>query len=397
MTISNSKRNAGLIAALAAGAGALAVAGAFAAPASASPVPARPAAHAAPHSLTVRQIASGKKLHHKFRVDGKGAVKTETLAGPDDLGFLGGHLYVGFQNGVGSQGEPSADGNLDSTIVEFTLSGREVRQWDVKGKVDGLSADPAIGKIIATVNEDSKSSLYTVNPVTRTVTHYVYGVPLPHKGGTDAISVYRGHILVSASAPGTSAKAPANAPAVYEVKLLTPVDPGSPHVAAVAKLFADNSAALAVNGPKVGQRVKLALTDPDSSEVVPSVSPRFGGDFMLDSQGDLELIFYGPLGSLKVLTLPASIDDSAWATKHVGDLFTTDASADTLDVVLGVYKTGTMYAAVTPCNANSAPATCPAPGFPANFLGTVNLKTGAISPVKTAGAKVQPKGLIFVP
>jgi hypothetical protein len=165
----------------------------------------------------------------------------------------------------------------------------------------------------------------------------------------------------------------------------------------VAKLFADNSTALAVNGPKAGQKVTLALTDPDSSEVVPAVSPRFGGDFMLDSQGDLELIFYGPRGSLKVLSLPKSVDDSAWATRQIGALFTTDASADTVDVILGVYKAGTMYAAVTPCNANSAPATCPAPGFPANFLGTVNLKTGAISAVKTVGAKVQPKGLIFVP
>src|SRR6516225_2976747 len=107
--ISNSRRNARLIAALAAGAGALAVAGAFAAPASARPVPARPAGPAALHSLTVQRIASGKKLHHTFRVDGTGAVKTETLAGPDDLGSLGGHLYVGFQNGGGSQGEPSAD------------------------------------------------------------------------------------------------------------------------------------------------------------------------------------------------------------------------------------------------------------------------------------------------
>ncbi len=56
-----------------------------------------------------------------------------------------------------------------------------------------------------------------------------------------------------------------------------------------------------------------------------------------------------------------------------------------------------MYTSVAPCNANSAPATCPAPGFPANYLGTVNLKTGAISPVTTMGAKLSPKGLIFVP
>ena len=57
--------------------------------------------------LFVRQIAFGKKLHHKFRVGGTGAVRTEALAGPDDITELGRDLYVGFQNGVGSQGEPS--------------------------------------------------------------------------------------------------------------------------------------------------------------------------------------------------------------------------------------------------------------------------------------------------
>ena len=31
------------------------------------------------------------------------------------------------------------------------------------GKIDGMGADPATGRVIATVNEDSKSSLYTVS------------------------------------------------------------------------------------------------------------------------------------------------------------------------------------------------------------------------------------------
>ena len=56
---------------------------------------------------------------------------------------------------------------------------------------------------------------------------------------------------------------------------------------------------------------------------------------------------------------------------------------------------GTVYTAVTPCNANSAPSTCPAPGYPANSLGTINLKTGAIANISVGG--VTPKGLIFVP
>ena len=50
---------------------------------------------------------------------------------------------------------------------------------------------------------------------------------------------------------------------------------------------------------------------------------------------------------------------------------------------------------MTPCNANSAPSTCPAPGYPANSLGTIDLKTGAIATIPIGG--VTPKGLIFVP
>jgi hypothetical protein len=393
------RRNASTLAATAVSAGILVAAGALAAPASAQPATG-PATHvaaahvAAAHpaaALTVRQIASGAKLHHKFRVNGTGALHTEPLAGPDDITTLAGHLFVGFQNSVGSQGEVSPSGNLDSTVVEFTFTGKEVKQWDVKGKDDGLTADRAIGKLIVTVNEDNKSSLYTIAPSTGTITHYLYNKALPHRGGTDAISIYRGKILISASAPGTAGKAPANAPAVYLVTLTK-----SPHIAVVHPVFADNAVAVAANGPMAGKKVKLALTDPDSSSVVPGNSKRFGGDFMLDSQGDLELIF-ASLAGLRVLTLPASVDDTAWAMSRSGALFTTDSQANTVDIIKGIFRPGTVYTAVTPCNANSAPATCPGPGFPPNFLGTVNLGTGALTKVALGGAAVQPKGLIFVP
>ena len=124
---------------------------------------------------------------------------------------LGGNLYVGFQNGVGSQGEVAPSGNLDSTLVELTPAGSVVKQWDLKGKIDGMGADSATGTVFATVNEDSKSSLYTVSG--GTVTHYTYTPSsLPNMGGTDAVSVDNGKILISASAPGTSGKAPASVP-----------------------------------------------------------------------------------------------------------------------------------------------------------------------------------------
>jgi len=169
---------------------------------SASPSPTGP-----PKVLTSHQIVFGELLKHSFQPGGTGAMQTERLSQPDDIAAAGGHLYVGFQNGVGSQGEPSGSGNLDGTLIEITPAGHLVKQWDVTGKIDGMGSDPATGRVFLSVNEDSKSSLYVLSG--GTITHYTYTQsPLPHMGGTDAISVFNGKILISASAPGTSGTAP---------------------------------------------------------------------------------------------------------------------------------------------------------------------------------------------
>jgi hypothetical protein len=353
-----------------------------------------PSASAASGALTVRQIAFGSTLKHSFQPNGTGTAMTASLSQPDDIVPLGGNVYVGFQNGVGPQGEAAPSGNLDSTLVEFTPSGHVVKQWDLTGKIDGMGADPAANQVIVTVNEDSKSSLYTVSG--GTVTHYTYTPsPLPHLGGTDSVSVYQGKILIAASAPGTGGTAPKSAPAVYVVTL----NAGT-KIAATAPFFAINATATSANASSSGTKVTLALTDPDSTEIVPSNSPSFAGDFMLNSQGDLQLIFADASGTnLKVLKLAQAVDDSAWATSASGTLYTTDASANTVDAITGTFKPGTMYTAVAPCNANSAPAVCP-PSSPtpyvADYLGTINMTTGAVSKVTVVGPVI-PKGMIFVP
>ncbi|HEX6449158.1 MAG TPA: hypothetical protein VF060_06835 [Trebonia sp.] len=346
--------------------------------------------------LSVRAIASGTKLHHEYEANG--ASHTEKLTQPDDIALLGRHLFVGFQNGVGPQGEAASDGNLDSTVVEFTLSGAPVWQWDVKGKVDGLGADPLAGKVIATANEDANSSLYAISPWSRQAVHYSYNEQLPHKGGTDSVVAYHGQLYISASAPGTTgAAAPRPSyPAVYRVAL----DPFT-KIAHVSPVFYDESSATALNGPHAGHAVQLGLTDPDSSEVVPFSWPRkYAGDFMLDSQGDEELIFDrpGPGGPhLSVLSLSNSVDDTAWATSAHGTLYATDNGGDTVNAVTGRFTPGTTFDAVTPCGANSAPATCPAPGYPADYLATLNLGTGQLTPVTLNGSSLHPQGMLFVP
>jgi hypothetical protein len=359
-----------------------------------------PAGHPAP-AFSARTILSGGNLSHTFSVSGK--EHSEHLSSPDDITRLNGKLFVTFQNGVGPQGQASTSGNADSTIVEFTSAGHVVHQWDLHGKCDGLTADPHAKVVIATVNEDLNSSLYTIAPGARPasqVQHYAYSKsPLPHNGGTDAISIYHGQILISASAPGTTGAAAPNAtyPAVYQVTLH-----GRNHVATVQPLFYDEAAATVANsGSQAGKTVHLALTDPDSNEVVPATAARFAGDFMLTSQGDKEQIFVRHAVSghpqLSVLKLTQSVDDTAWPVGRHGVLFATSSATNTVVAVTGPFRPGTEFVAVTPCDASNAPATCPAPpAFPANYLGTVNPSTGQVSAVTVHGAALQPQGMIFV-
>jgi hypothetical protein len=360
------------------------------------------AATASPHNSAhapqyqVRVVLNGADLRHTFIPAGKKTASTEALSKPDDLTVLG-HIFTAFQNGVGPQGEPSPDGNTDSTVVEFTASGHVVHQWDLHGKCDGITADPARHLLIATVNEDAHSSIYAISPgapPAHQVLHYRYNIPLPHNGGTDAISIWDDRILLSASAPGTSGKAaPQQAyPAVYAVTF-----DRATLVATVKPLFSDEAEATIANTDKdYGKKVRLALVDPDSNEVVPSSGPRFAQDFMLTSQGDKEQIFYTPGGKLAVLRLSESVDDTAWARSPRGQLFGTNTAGDTIDVVTGPFPAKSIFVAVTPCDAGNAPATCPAPGFPSNYLGQLNPWTGVITKVDVRGPAFGPQGMVFI-
>jgi hypothetical protein len=121
---------------------------------------------------------------------------------------------------------------------------------------------------------------------------------------------------------------------------------------------------------------------------------------MLDGQGDQQQVFVGhsanPSKSLSVLSLSQAVDDTAWA-HGPGVLYATDSTNDAVDALGGTFPTDPIVA-VTPCGSNSAPPTCPGPGFPANYLGTLNPWTGAITPLPVSGAAFVPQGgLLFTP
>jgi hypothetical protein len=281
-------------------------------------------------------------------------------------------------------------GVSDSTIVEFSSSGTKVRQWDVAGHADGIAADPATSRVVVTTNEDAHAHLFVIKPGSSQATQYSVP-PLPHHGGLDAISFWHGMMLISASAPGTSGKAAPQAsyPAVYVVSLNS-----STHKASVGGLFGDEASARQANTGKTGT-THLALTDPDSNEVVPSNAQRFGGQFMLTSQGDGEQIFTADTGGkqLSVLKLSqAGSDDTAWPSGSSGTLYITDNGTDLIWKVTGHFKPGDELVAASPCDANSAPMSC----LSKKYLGRVDMTTGAITKLPLT-SQIQPKGLLFVP
>jgi hypothetical protein len=129
--------------------------------------------------------------------------------GPDDIAWLNGHVYVGWQNGVGTMGEPAPkSGNTNSLVVKYSHRGKPSGRWSVRGEVDGLGGYPARHAVIATVNEDGNTSLYVIRPG-RSAHHHTYSPspdeagkgPLLTGGGTDSVTVQANKLLIAASSP----------------------------------------------------------------------------------------------------------------------------------------------------------------------------------------------------
>lgn len=306
-----------------------------------------------------------------------------TLTNPDDITRLGDRIFVVWQN----ETQPDGSGGT-STVVAYRNNGKPAGSWEIPGHIDGLTADPADHRVIATANEDANSSLYTITPhgtAADQLHHYTYS-PDPSTltaGGTDAISIVAGKTLISASNPQTS-----TGPAVFQVSI-----PAGGTIATLAPYFNDDSSA---TDAITGSPVTLNLTDPDSSAAVPRNASNFGGDFVLDSQGDSELIFAADSGSsapsLTALSLnagPASstapqVDDVRWVTSPHGTLFVTDGKANTVYAITGSFGAGAVLTAI--------PGDSPSL---AGDIGSIDLATGTVTPIATGFQS--PKGLLYLP
>lgn len=321
------------------------------------------------------------------------------MTNPDDITRLGDLVFVTYQNNAGPTGDPAGS---KSDVVAFDLrTGCVEGHWTIAGRVDGLTGDPRHHRVIATVNEDLNSTLYTITPGEGTggLKHYTY-FPNPAQtgsdganGGTDSVSISRdGTIYVAHSNPDVSLPAPNNAPAVYTIKL-------TGTTAALTPLFGVNDKATVVNpAPGAPKSVPMGLTDPDSNKWVPGPD---GGTLIQDAQADSKLIFATDLDAkhptlheldLTNATGPASATpqlDDVTPTGGEGRLFVVDQKAGniyTLDT--RGFARGELFAA--------QPA--PGSGDLANTPGLklINEKTGVATAVATDVQLQSPKGLLFV-
>ncbi|WP_369387254.1 hypothetical protein AB5J72_06235 [Streptomyces sp. CG1] len=347
---------------------ALAISATLAAAGMAGPLP----AYAAP--ATPQASAPSGFTVHQFVTGPSGQ------SSPDDIARLGKHLFVAYQNGVGSDGKPAPSGATKSTVYEYTLSGQVVASWPLTGKVDGLGADPEGDRVIATVNEDGNSSAYTIAPsrsAAEQVHHYAY-TGLTHGGGTDSVLAADGKIYFTASAPAADANGTTySKPALYTGRF-TQGAAGKEGTIALTPVLNDNSTAA---DRVTGKSSKLNLSDPDSSEKVPAVVPGAGGDLLLDSQGDKQQIYIGRGHVPSVLNLNTQVDDTAFATTTTGTLYVVDSKANKILAITGHFAPGQAFTSV-PGDSDSLKG----------VLGSLDLKSGRISTFLQLSS---PKGLLF--
>lgn len=302
-----------------------------------------------------------------------------------------------YQNNAGKDGTPA--GSMSTIAAIDPATGTVRTTWSVLGRCDGLTADPANHRLLASVNEDANSSLFVITPPSPTPAQYTYS-PDPAEtgsdgsnGGTDAISVGPdGTIYIAHSNPDVSQPPPNNTAAVYTMNL-------SGTTATLTPMFGINDPATVVN-PAAGSppSAPLAMTDPDSNRYV---SDLFGGTLVQDSQGDSKLVFAGlkagdPKRQLNLTNDPATkagpdvtpqLDDIV-EVRGAGVLYVVDQSTWNLfSIDITAAMSGTFFVS-QPNPSSGDKANVPA-------LGVVDMTTGVVTHINSTFGS--PKGLLFVP
>lgn len=288
---------------------------------------------------------------------------------PDSIAVYQDHVYIAYGDGNDPTG---ADGKTNM-VIEYTREGQKVYSFTVKGHNDGMKINPYTHKLWVMQNEDANPNLVVFDPETREKKLYSFATPPRAGGGYDDIAFRNGKVYLSASNP---ARNPNTEPAIVEARL-------EGNQVVVTSVLVGNSVAKNV---VTGAQARLNLQDPDSMTTSP------GGDLLLDSQGDSELILVSRPGpGQTVLQIPLSspygqpqVDDTLFTPNVDGFILVSDTPANTTyKISKKVFVPGVAYSA-------GVAGTTAAPGF----VGHLDLAFGQLTPI--VSGMQSPHGLAFV-
>jgi hypothetical protein len=288
------------------------------------------------------------------------------LTAPDSITFNSTAIYIGW----GNNGGPGGQNAIPSTIIKYDFNGNILTQVNIRGHNDGLKINPVTGDLWALQNEDGNATLQILDPQTLASKKFYFLGTGQHGGGYDDIVFLNGNVYFSCSNPQHN---PNNEPAIVQFTsngngfTLTPILMGN---------------ASAIDIP-TGQQVTLNLQDPDS------MTYNFGGDIVLDSQADGELVMVRNPGlanqSVFRVLLTAegqmtTIDDTIFPTASAGFMLVADTGGNS------VYEITAPY--LEPGSAYSASDT-------GGFVGRLEVETGVLTPIMTG--MVSGHGMAFIP
>ena len=327
---------------------------------------------------------------------------------PDDLLQMGNTVFAVQQDPNNNpDGTAVAGTSPQSVVTQYDLAGKILQSYNVPGHPDGLAAFDSHTVWVST-NEDANPELIVIDTNTNTASAPLTldtasltgqcGSPaqpgLPHCGGLDDMKTINGIVYASASNPalgsptaGTaystdSSGATAlygvnNGPVVYLLSLNT--DGKTFHAQPLGSVMSGQTQVTLLPGTS---QVTLNMTDADSSAIDP------GGDLVVDSQQDSELVFIANIGeanqavSVLPVTLfgnPWPLDDTRWSPAS-GTSFM--LLADNPAQIIYRIDASAGFPASTPYSAGQG------------TLLQLNQATGALTPIFVG--MNNPHGLIFV-
>lgn len=285
---------------------------------------------------------------------------------PDSITFNSTAVYIGW----GNNGHPGGGNAIPSTIIKYDFNGNILAQVNIIGHNDGLKINPQTGDVWSLQNEDGNANLQILDAQTLAIKQEFFLGTGPHGGGYDDITFLNGNVYFSCSNPTHN---PNNEPAIVQFT-------SSGNNFTLTPILYGNASAIDI---PTGQPVTLNLQDPDS------MTYNFGGDIVLDDQGDGQLVMVRNPGQsnqsvYRVLLTEngqmTTIDDTVFPTSSAGVMLVADTGGD------AVYEITAPY--LEPGSAYSASDT-------EGFVGRLEVETGVLTPVVTG--LVSGHGMAFIP